>query len=179
MSDASKMLARFVPYRSKLVVMFLGMVMFTVAAAGVLLNIDPEALSPAPTLIRLWRWASLVLRSVFGSYSLALRGRRPPPVVPAAAGLVLRSTLGFTTPIPWREITSFRPVTIGRKPYLGIYLDDPRETLTGLGTWMQLMHVKSLKTGAANIVFRSFQLGVAPEKAADVLERIRAKRENA
>ena len=179
MSDASKMLARFVPYRSKLVVMFLGMVMFTVAAAGVLLTIDPEALSQAPTLIRLGLWGSLVLCPVFGADMLARLVRRTPTGVATEEGLVLRSTLGFTTPIPWREITAFRPVTIGRKPYLGIYLDDPRGTLGGFGTMMQMIHVKSHQTGAANIVFRSFQLGVTPEQAAEVLERIRAKRENA
>ncbi len=179
MSDAPVILARLVPYRIKLVVMFLGMVMFTVAAAGVLLTIDPEALRQAPTLVRLALWGSLVACPVFGVDMAVRLVRRTPTVVATEEGLVLRSTLGFTTPIPWREITAFRPVTIGRKPYLGIYLDDPRVTLTGLGTWMQMMHVKSLKTGAANIVFRSFQLGVAPEKAADLLERIRAKRKNA
>ena len=176
MSGAPVILARFVPYRIKLVVMCLGMVMFTVAAAGVLLTIEPEALSQAPTLVRLGLWGSLVACPVVGVVIAVRLIRHTPTVVATAEGLVLRSTLGFTSPIPWREITAFRPVTIGRKPYLGIYLDNPRETLAGLGTWMQMMHVRSLKAGGANIVFRSFQIGVTPEQAAEVLERIRAGR---
>jgi len=175
-SGAPVILARFVPYRIKLVVMCLGMAMFTAAAAGVLLTIEPEALRQAPTLIRLGLWGSLVACPVFGVDMAVRLIRRTPTVVATAEGLVLRSTLGFTSPIPWREITSFRPVTIGRKPYLGIYLDNPNETLAGLGTWMQMMHVRSLKAGGANIVFRSFQIGVTPEQAAEVLERIRAGR---
>ena len=176
MSGAPVILARFVPYQIKLVVMCLGMVMFTAAAAGVLLTIEPEALRQAPTLVRLGLWGSLVACPVFGVDMAVRLIRRTPTVVATAEGLVLRSTLGFTSPIPWREITAFRPVTIGRKPYLGIYLDDPRGTLGGFGTMMQMIHVKSHQTGAANIVFRSFQLGVTPEQAAEVLERIRAGR---
>jgi len=178
-SDAPEILARFVPHQGKLAVMFLGMVMFTAAAAGVLLTIDPEALRQAPTLVRLGLWGSLVLCPVFGADMLARLVRRTPMVVATEEGLVLRSTLGFTPPIPWREIVAFRPVTIGRKPYLGIYLDAPRETLGRLGTWMQMMHVKSHGTGAANIVFRAFQLGARPEQAAEVLERVRKEREAA
>ncbi len=179
MSDAPEILARFVPHQGKLAVMFLGMVMFTAAAAGVLLSIDPEELRQGPTFIRLTLWGALVLCPVFGADMLARLVRRTPTVVATEEGLVLRSTLGFTPPIPWRELTAFRPVTIGRKPYLGIYLDAPRDTLAGLGTWMQMMHVKSHETGAANIVFRSFQLGARPAEAAEVLERIRREQENA
>ena len=176
MSDAPVILARFVPHRGKLVVMFLGMVMFTVAAAGVLIGIDPEALRQGPTLIRLALWGALVLCPVFGADMLARLVRRTPMVVATEEGLVLRSTLGFTPPIPWREIAAFSPVTIGRKPYLGIYLDAPRETLGRFGTMMQLMHVRSHGTGAANIVFRAFQLGASPAEAAEVLERVRKER---
>ncbi len=179
MSDAPVILARFVPHRVTLVVMCLGMVMFTVAAAGVLIGIDPESLRQGPTLIRLALWGALVLCPVVGADLLARLLRRTPTVVASEEGLVLRSTLGFTPPIPWREIVRFSPVSIGRKPYLGIYLDTPRETLGRFGTMMQLMHVRSHGTGAANIVFRAFQLGVAPEQAAEVLERIRRERESA
>jgi hypothetical protein len=178
-SGAPVILARFMPYRIMLGVMFLGMVMFTVAAAGVLLNVDPEKLRQGSTFIRLSLWGALVLCPVFGVDMLVRLVRRTPTVVAAEDGLALRSILGFAPAIPWKRIVAFRPVVISKKTYLGIYLDDPRDTLTGFGTWMQLMHVKSLDKGAANIVFRSFQLGVAPEKAAEVLERIRAGREGA
>ena len=176
MSDAPKILARFVPNRIMLVVMFLGMVMFTVTAGGLLLSVDPEELRQGPTFIRLALWGALVLCPVFGADMLVRLVRRTPTVVATKEGLVLRSTLVFTPPIPWREIAAFRRVTIGRKPYLGIFLDDPRNTLAGLGTWMQMMHVRSHDTGVSNIVFRSFQLGVAPGVAAKVLERIRVER---
>jgi hypothetical protein len=175
-SDAPRILARFVPNRIMLAVMFIGMVMFTVTAGGVLLSVDPEELRQGPTFIRLALWGALVLCPVFGADMAVRLVRRTPTVVATEEGLVLRSTLGFTPPIPWREITAFRPVTLGRKPYLGIYLDAPRDTLAKLGTWMQMMHVKSHDTGAANIVFRSFQLGARPVEAAEVLERIRVER---
>ncbi len=175
MSDPPVILARFVPHRGKLAVMFLGMVMFTVAAAGVLLTIDPEALRQGPILIRLALWGTLVLCPVFGADLLARLVRRTPTVVATEEGLILRSTLGFTPPIPWRRIAAFRPVVIGRKPYLGIYFDDPRDTLAGLGTWMRVMHVRSHDTGASNITLRAFQLGARPAEVADVLERIRVE----
>ena len=176
MSDAPRIMARLVPNRSMLTVMFLGMVMFTAAAAGALLTVDAEQLRQGSTFIRLSLWGALVACPVFGADMLARLVRRTPTVVATEEGLVLRSTLGFTPPIPWRRIAAFRPVIISKKPYLGIYLDDPRETLAGFGAWMQMMHVRSLDTGAANIVLRAYQIGVAPEGAAEVLERIREER---
>jgi len=175
----SEVLARFVPHRGKLVATFLGLAMFMAAAIFVMIDIGPEALRNGSGLGRLVLWAALLGCPVFAADALARIVRRTPTVVAVEEGLVLRSILGFSPVIPWKRIAAFQPVVISKKTYLGIYLDDPRETLAGFGTFMQMMHVKSLDKGAANIVFRAFQLGVAPEQAAEVLERIRAGKEGA
>jgi len=156
--------------------MVLGMVLFTVAAAGTLLTIDPEELRQGPAFGRQALWIALVLCPVFGADMLARLIRRTPSLVATEEGLVLRSILGFTPPIPWHRIAAFSPVVIGKKAFLGIYLDDPRETLAGFGVGMRLMHVRSHDTRVPNITLRAFHLGANPVEAAEVLERIRVER---
>jgi hypothetical protein len=156
--------------------MFLGLVMFTVAAAGTLLTVDAEALRQGPAFGRQALWVVLVACPVFAADMLARLVRRTPNLVATEEGLVLRSILGFTPPIPWRRIAAFSPVVIGKKAFLGIYLDDPRETLAGLGMGMRLMHVRSHAAAVPNITLRAHQLGANPVEAAEVLERIRVER---
>ena len=176
MSDAPKVLARFTPNRGLLLGMFLGMVMFTVAAAGTVLTIDPEALRQGPPFGRQALWLVLLACPVFAADMLARLVRRTPNLVATEEGLVLRSILGFTPLIPWNRIAAFSPVVIGKKAFLGIYLDDPPETLAGLGVGMRLMHVRSHATEVPNITLRAHHLGANPVEAAEVLERIRVGR---
>ncbi len=172
----SEVLARFVPHRGKLVATFLGLVMFMAAAVYVMVAIGPEELRKGSGFGRLVLWAVLVGCPVFAADVLARLVRRTPTVVAVEEGLVLRSVLGFSMPIPWREIGAFRPVIMGKKPYLAIYLDDPVGTFARLGTLTRLMHAKSHAAGVPNIVFRAIHLGVSPAEAAEVLERIRRER---
>lgn len=174
--DQPEVLARFVPERGKLVVTFLGLVLFTAAAAYLLLATDAAELAQASTFMRLALWAVLVLCPVFAADALARLMRRTPTVVATAEGLVLRSVLGFSAPIPWREIGGFRAMVMGKKPWLAIYLDDPVGTFSRLGTWTRLMHAKSHAAGVPNIAFRAIHLGVSPAEAAAVLEGIRRNR---
>ncbi len=169
-------LARFVPHRGKLVATFLGLVMFMAAAVYVMIDIGPEALRDGSGLGRLVLWAALLGCPVFAADALARIVRRTPTVVAVEEGLVLRSVLGFSEPIPWREIGAFRPVIMGKKPYLAIYLDDPVGTFARLGILTRLMHAKSHSAGVPNIVFRAIHLGVSPAEAAEVLERVRGER---
>jgi hypothetical protein len=172
----SEVLASFGPGRGKLAVIFLGLVLFTVAAAYVLLTIDPSDLAQASSFMRLALWAVLVLCPVFAADTLARLVRRTPTVVATGEGLVFRSIIGFSAPIPWCEIGAFRPVIIGKKPWLAIYFDDPVGTFSRLGIWTRLMHAKSHAAGAPNITFRAISLGVSPAEAAAVLEGIRCRR---
>ncbi len=172
----SEVLARFVPHRGKLVATFLGLVMFMAAAVYVMIDIGPEALRKGSGLGRLVLWAVLVGCPVFAADALARIVRRTPTVVAVEEGLVLRSVLGFSAPIPWREIAGCRPVIMGKKPYLAIYLDDPVGTFARLGTWTRLMHAKSHAPGVPNIALRAIHLGVSPAEAAEVLERVRGER---
>ena len=170
-------LARFTPQRGKLVVMFLGLVLFTMVGAYVLLTIDPEELAQTSTLVRLTLWAVLAGCPVFAADMLARIVRRVPTVVATSEGLAFCSIAGFSEPIPWREISGFQPVVMGKKLYLGIYLDDPNGTLGRLGLWARLVHAKSHAAGVPNITFRAIHLGVSPVEAAVVLEGIREKAE--
>ena len=172
----SDVLARFMPHRSKLMVTFLGLVMFMAAAIYVMIAVGPEALRNEAGLWRLALWAVLILCPVFAADTLARIVKRTPTVVATDEGLVLRSVLGFCQPIPWAEIAGFRPVIVGKKPYLAIYLDDPVGSFARLGTWTRLMHDKSHAAGAPNIVFRAIHLGVSPGEAAAALERIGRER---
>ena len=176
MSGAPEVLARFTPNPGLLLGMFLGMAMFTVAAAGTLLTVDAEALRQGPAFGRQALWLVLVACPVFGADMLARLIRRTPNLVATEEGVVLRSILGFTPPIPWPRISAITPVVIGKKAFLGIYLEDPRETLAGFGIGMRLMHVRSHDTRVANITLRAFHLGANPVEAAGVLERIRVER---
>jgi hypothetical protein len=169
----SEVLAGFVPERGKLVVTFLGLVMFTAAAAFVLLATDPDELAQASVFGQAALWAALVLCPVFAVDALARLVRRTPTVVATSEGLVFRSVLGFSQPIPWSEIGAFRPVIMGKKPWLAIYLDDPVGTFARLGTWTRVMHAKSHAAGAPNLAFRAINLGASPAEAAETLEAIR------
>ena len=163
----SEVLARFVPHRGKLVATFLGLVMFMAAAVYVMVAIGPEALRNEAGLWRLVLWAVLLGCPVFAADALARIVRRTPTVVAVEEGLVLRSVLGFSAPIPWAEIGAFRPVIMGKKPFLAIYLDDPVRTFARLGIGARLMHAKSHAAGVPNIVFRALHLGVSPAEAAE------------
>ncbi len=174
--EKNRILARFVPQRVNLVVTFLGLVMFMAAAVYVMIEIGPEQLRHEVGLWRLALWAVLVGCPAYAADTLARLVRRTPNVVATGKGLVFRSVLGFSAPIPWREIGAFRPAIMGKKPYLAIYLDDPVGTFARLGTWTRLMHAKSHAAGVPNIVFRAIHLGVSPAEAAEVLERIRVER---
>jgi hypothetical protein len=156
--------------------MFAGMAMFTVAAAGTLLTVDAEALRQGPAFGRQALWLVLVACPVFGADMLARIIRRTPNLVATGEGLVLRSILGFTPPIPWRRIAAIGPVVIGKKVFLGIHLEDPSKTLAGFGMGMRLMHVRSHAENVPNITLRAHSLGANPVEAAEVLERIRVER---
>lgn len=172
----SEVLARFGPKRGTQIVTLLGLVLFTVAAAYVLVTVEPEALAQASTFMRLALWAVLVGCPVFAADTLARILRRTPTVVATVEGLVFRSIAGFSAPIPWGEIGAFRAVIMGKKPWLAIYLDDPVGTFSRMGTMTRLMHAKSHAAGTPNIAFRAISLGVSPAEAAAVLEGIREKR---
>ncbi len=176
--ENNAVLARFVPHRGKLVVTFLGLVMFMAAAVYVVIAIGgPEKLRSEVGLWRLVLWAALIGCPVFAADTLARIVRRVPTVVATGEGLVLRSVLGFCAPIPWAEIGAFCAVVMGKKPYLAIYLDDPVGTFARLGIGARLMHAKSHASGVPNITFRAIHLGVSPAEAAEVLEGIRQGRE--
>jgi hypothetical protein len=175
--ENNDVLARFVPDRGKLVVIFLGLVMFMAAAVYAMIAIGPQQLRAEVGLWRLALWAVLIGCPIFAADTLARIIQRTPTVVATGEGMVFRSVLGFSAPIPWREISGFRPVIMGKKPYLAIYLDDPVRTFARLGVWTRLMHAKSHAAGVPNIVFRAIQLGVSPAEAAAVLEGIRLERE--
>lgn len=167
-------LARFTPGRGKLVVTFLGLVMFTVAAAYVLVSIDAGA--AGMSFARIALWAALVLCPVLAADTLARIVRRTPTIVATEEGLVFRSLLGFSAPIPWAEIGGFRAVIMGKRPHLAIYLEDPVATFARMGAWTRLMHARSHAPGVPNITFRAIHLGVTPAEAAEVLERLRKQR---
>jgi hypothetical protein len=174
--EDNRVLASFAPHRGKLLVTFLGLVMFTAAGAYVLLAVEPEQIRAAlgvGEFGRLALWAVLVLCPVFAVDALARIMRRTPNVVATGEGLAFRSIAGFSEPIPWREISGVRAVFISKKPYLAIYIDDPNGVFGRMGTWTRLMHAKSHAAGVPNITLRAIQLGVSPAEAAEVLEGIR------
>jgi len=172
----NRILARFTPRRGLLAGMFLCLVMFTVGAAGALLTADPEELSKGPAFARQALWVVLVLCPVFAADMAARIIRRTPNLVATGEGLVFRSILGFSPPIPWSEIANIGPVVMGKKLYLGIQLEDPIATFARFGTGMRLMHAKSHAPGVPNITFRAIHLGVSPVEAAELLEEIRQEK---
>jgi hypothetical protein len=169
----SEVLARFVPERGKLVVSFIGLLMFFAAALWVMIEVGPQRLRTEAGLWRLVLWAVLVGCPVLAADTLARILRRTPTVVAIEEGLVLRSILGFSPPIPWAEITEFRPVMMGKKPFLGIFLADPVASFARMDFATRLMHAKSHAAGVPNIAFRAIHLGVGPVGAAEELEAIR------
>lgn len=170
----SAVLARFTPGRGKRLIVFLGLVMFTGAAAWMLLALEPGA--QAATLVRLALWAALVLCPVFAADTLARLIRHTPTIVATDRGLVFRTILGFSAPLPWAEIAGFRAVIMGKKPWLAIYLHDPLGSFGRMSLWTRLMLARSHSAGVPNITFRAIDLGVSPTEAAESLERLRAGR---
>ena len=166
----SAILASFTPSRAKMVVMFLGQIMFTVFAAYLLLAAEPGSLG----FFRYAIWAALVLCPVYAVDLLLRILRRTPTIVATDQGLVFRTILGFSAPIPWAQIGEFRSVIMGKKPWLAIYLEDPRATFEAMPLGPRLMLAKSHSPGVPNISFREISLGASPEEAAKVLERVRA-----
>lgn len=166
---APDILLRFVPDRGKLAVMCAGYVVFTAAAAFMLLAAEPEELG----LLRPALWIALVLCPVLAVDALARLIRRTPNLVATSQGLLLRSILGFSPTIPWAEIAGFAPVVMGKKPYLAILLADPVASFARLGLPTRLMHAKSHAAGVPNITFRAIELGTSPAQAAEQLEQIR------
>jgi hypothetical protein len=148
-----------------------------VAAAGTLLTVTPEELSQGPAFARQALWAVLVLCPVFAVDMAARIIRRTPNLVATEDGLVFRSILGFSPPIPWSEIAHIGPVVMGKKLYLGFHLEDPVATFARFGFGMRLMHAKSHAPGVPNITFRAIHLGVTPAEAAAVLEGMRRERD--
>ena len=167
-----EVLASFAPSRIKLVVTFLGLLLFTAAGAVVLLSLEVEQLRQASTFGRAALWAVLVLCPVFAVDAMVRLIRRTPTLVATEEGLVIRSIIGFSAPIPWSEISGFEPVIMGKKPWLAVYLEDPNASFARLGIWTRLMHAKSHAKGVPNIAFRSIQLGAKPEEVAEKLKRI-------
>ena len=140
---AGEVLDCFTPQRGKLVVMFLGLLMFTAFAAWLLLAAEPGDLG----YIRYVIWAVLVLCPVYAVDMGVRILRRTPTIVATGEGLVLRTILGFARPIPWAEIGEFRAVIMGKKPWLAIYLEDPRATLGAMDLGPRLMLAKSHVAG--------------------------------
>lgn len=173
--EAPRILASFVPSRTKMVIYFLGQVMFTAAAAHVLLTIGPEGFRAGYGFVRVALWVALVLCPVMAVDTLARILRRTPNVVATEQGLAFRSILGFSRPIPWSEIGGFREVIMGKRPHLAVYLEAPVDTLARMNFWTRMMHAKSHAAGVPNIVFRAIQLGVTPHEAAEVLESVRKR----
>jgi hypothetical protein len=156
-----------------MVVYFLGLVMFTAAAAHILLTIEPEEFRAGYGFGRIALWLALVLCPVLAVDTLARIIRRTPNVVATDQGLAFRSILGFSDPIPWPEIGGFRAVIMGKRPYLAVYLEAPVETFARMNFWTRMMHARSHAPGVPNIVFRSIQLGSTPDEAAEALEKVR------
>jgi len=175
MGEVPRILASFVPSRPKMVIYLLGLVMFTAAAAHVLLTIGPDEFRAGYGFGRIALWLALVLCPVLAVDTLARILRRTPNVVATERGLAFRSILGFSDPIPWPEISGFRAVIMGKRPHLAVYLEAPVETFARMSFWTRMMHAKSHAAGVPNIIFRAIQLGVTPEEAAEVLETVRRK----
>ena len=170
-----QILASFVPGRVKMAIYFLGLLMFTAAAAQVLLTIGPEEFRAGYGFGRIALWVALVLCPVLAVDALARILRRTPNVVATDQGLAFRSILGFSDPIPWPEIGGFRAVIMSKRPHLAVYLEAPVETFGRMNFWTRMMHARSHAAGVPNIIFRAIQLGVTPEEAAEVLEGVRRK----
>lgn len=169
--------ARFEPSRGKLVVMVVGLAVFTALAAWVLAITPAEAREDqGSSIVQVALWAVVVLCPAY-ALDLGLRlSRRTPTVEAIEEGVILRSVMNISAVVRWDEIETFAPVEMGRKPWLAIYLRDPVETMRRLGTGARLTLAKSHAKGVPNFAFRSIQLGTSPEKAAETLERIRRRR---
>ncbi|MDH3669303.1 MAG: hypothetical protein OEN23_20505 [Paracoccaceae bacterium] len=168
----SQILARFVPHRGLTAGMFAGLVLFAIAAVLALMNADAADLGEGVTIVRISLWTIVVLCPVFAIDQFFRLVRGSPTLVATSDGIVMRSILGFTDPIPWAEIDEFAPVVISKKLCLGIFLTDPRRTLADYSMMMRFMHVRAHDPGEANIAYRWIHLGRSPVEAAEVLQPI-------
>jgi hypothetical protein len=168
-------LARFGPPRWILAISFLGLILFTLTAIAALLRLEAP-MDEMGVIRRVALWAAIVFCPAYAVDTAIRFMRHTPTLVATEAGLVFRTILGFTPPIPWAEVEAIAPVVTGKKLYLAIYLADPVTSLGRLGGWTRLFLVRSHGAGEANIVFRRVSLGTNPAEAARVLEEMREAR---
>lgn len=167
-------LARFAPARGKLAVMAGGLIVFA-GLAGWLLWITPAEGWEGESGGIMWLalWAVVLLCPIWAAEYAVRLARGTPTVVATAEGLEARGGFGAVARLGWDEISLIAVVEMGRKFWLGIYLHAPRETLGRLGFLSRTVLAKSHAEGVPNLAFRYYQLGAAPEAAAEALERIR------
>jgi hypothetical protein len=146
--------------------------MFTAAAAYMLLESEPEALG----LLRYVLWIALVACPALAFDALERLLRHAPTILATDEGLVFRSILGVSDPIPWPRIAEFRSVIMGKRPFLAVYLHDPVAVFAGMRLATRLMHARSHSPGVPNFTFRAIQIGVPPSEAAEALEKLRRQR---
>ncbi len=175
----SQILARFVPHRGLTAGMFAGFVLFAFAAVLALMNANAADLGEGATVVRISLWIIVVLCPVYAVDLFFRLVRGTPTLVATSGGIVMRSILGFTDPIPWAEIDEFAAVVISKKLCLGIFLTDPRRTLADYSMMMRFMHVRAHDPGEANIAFRWIHLGRSPVEAAEVLQLILERQKEA
>lgn len=168
-------LARFVPDRGMMLVMAAGLVVFSVLAAWALAAALGEAEGEAggSGILRAALWAVAVLCPVYGAEMAVRVARGTPTLAATEEGLVLRSLFGASARLRWDEVALVAPVEMGRKLWLAIYLHEPRAVLGRLGLMARVVLVRSHGEGVPNFAFRYYQLGTAPEMAAETLEAIR------
>lgn len=169
-------LARFAPRPGKQVVMVVGLAVFAGFAAWLLWVTPPEAWEAEGTgAVRMVLRAVAILCPLYAADLAARLLRATPTLLATQAGLVFRSALGVKAAVRWEEIAMIAPVEMSRKPWLAIYLHEPRETLARFGLLGRLMLTKSHGEGVPNLAFRTIQLGIRPVEAARALESIRAQ----
>jgi hypothetical protein len=173
-------LARFAPAPGKRAVMAGGLAVFAGLAAWVLWLTPAEAwAAEGAGVVRLALWGAAVLCPLWAADYAVRLARGTPTLVASAEGLEARAAFGATARLRWQEISLIAPVEMGRKRWLAVYLVTPRETLGRLGLLSRIMLARSHGEGVPNLAFRAFQLGVAPEQAAETLEHIRRNPERA
>ncbi len=170
----SRELARFAPPRGMLAVMAGGLAVFT-GLAGWVLWLTPAGAWEAEGagVVRVALWAVALGCPLWAADYAVRLARATPTLVATAEGLEARAAFGAAARFGWEEIAQIAPVEMGRKFWLAVYLDAPRQTLGRLGLFSRLMLAKSHGEGVPNLAFRYYQLGAAPETAAETLEAIR------
>ncbi len=170
---AGRVLARFAPKPWVLVVTVLGLALFAATAVVALLMLEPDAADGWELPRRLALWAAIVFCPVYAWDALQRLRHGLPSLVATEEGLVFRSILGFTPPVPWSEIEAIGPAVLGKKLYLAVALHDPGRSLTRFGTLERLLHVRSHAAGQPNITLRGIQLGMNAAEAARTVEEFR------